>query len=961
MRLAQSTPPSMRVRSALNINLVVSYHGLHADSRPPRRPSFPHVDKGRASPFVSSASPSQEHLAVIQDESARKIEGTKKKNRKRPKIDRTELSSRHLLEFGNVCKQVASFAYTPAAAEKAYKGRLDIGVTREESMKLADQTRDAMRMLDGDATNFFEGVMDLRKALDAAEKEKAVLHPLVIGAVATSIEATTRLHEVLLQKESPLAELLSVHLSAEVLGDLAITIRSQISVDDGLILSTASESLGEIRALKDENAKSLQEQAEDWSRKMHACGAAERAQVVIRRNRRCIPIKAGRNGELPANSVVLGTSGSQSTMYMEPEPIISLNNFNIELIEAEENEEQAILMSLSKLIAKRAGLLRRTGAAVTRIDLAFARARHALWIGGRLPEFSDDGSIRLVSVMHPLLLQSNLPPLAVPRLPAKRAALSSPGIRSSALDGIDLVPELWEKGGATEKSAAKNGKDSSLHQNDDQKFSEDKIVPISILIPQGKSAVVVSGPNTGGKTASLKTFGILSLMAKSGLALPTKDINAPLCVWFDKVLVDVGDSQSLEQNLSTFSGHMKRISKILESSTEQSLVLLDEIGSGTDPTEGAALALAVLNRLAHGGSAMAYVTTHHAELKENDDPVFLDASVEFDVRTLLPTYKISWGSSGESHALAVAEGLGFDPAVVNRAKDLAVELKIKRELEKETKNAAAVLKESLPEQIALVQSQIDSATRVLHEQEMMLELLKEELKNIESSTASVVDGGDDTADNKAVLNVMSKLKRGSLTAKEADIELRNIADEARRGAIDSLAEVFGDGNQEQEWMPEVGETVAVLTMGGTAATVQAVNSKKRTATVRAGMMVVSDIPLNDLRKLGRKDESTKKPTRPSTAKTTNESQQETKSSYSPAIQTSRNTVDLRGMSAEDARHEVEEAVRRSVSGSVLFVIHGVGTGRVRATVLEALRRDARVTKTEQQEGSNGGCAIVYVD
>ena len=938
-----------------------------------------------------------------------------------------------MLEFQSVCRQVASFASTPAAAEKAYKGRLEVGQTREASEALQRQTREAMRLLGGGnggtsgsardesrGEEFFRGVMDLRRALDAAEKDGITLHPLVIGAIATTIEATLRLYDRLVEQASPLADLLAVHMEAEYSPmDLAASIREKISVDDGLILSTASESLGEIRALKDDNSAALQKQAEEWARKMHSCGAAERAQVVIRRDRRCIPIKAGRNGELPQNSVVLGTSGSQSTMYMEPAPIIPLNNFNIELIEAEEEEEEAILKALSEMIARRAGLLRRIGAAVVRIDLAFARAKHAKWMGGLLPEFCDR-AVHCENVMHPLLLQPTLEPLATPRLPTRRTTrLGGAAIGSSALDGIDLVPELWDRGGG-ERGAQNTGDQQrrlAVNSNSGADVGSEieiapthrpAITPISILIPEGKTAVVVTGPNTGGKTASLKTFGLLSLMAKAGLAVPTaaagSDANcsndamvgdhattAPQLMWFDKVLVDVGDSQSLQQNLSTFSGHMTRISKILDSATPQSLVLLDEVGSGTDPAEGAALAAAILDRLSHGGSAMTYVTTHHAELKENKDPVFMDANVEFDVRTLLPTYKIDWGSSGESHALAVAEGLGFDPAVVALARDIAKGLKEERDEQKRTSDAAAMLKESLPDQIALVESRIEAATRTLEENEMMLGVLKKELEDVQRDAEAVENGAsrsmdevgaphaasstgdiEDVGDAKEVIRgILRDARAGVITISDAEQKLRTIADDARDGAKRSLAEVFSDGADEN-WVPAAGDSVAVLTMGGAQASVISTNTKKQTASIRAGMMVIGDVAFADLRRndLSRatgKDgaKSNRKAFSRANSKELSNKRTDAESNsvsvqQQPAIQTSQNTVDLRGLTAEEARHEVEAAVGAARSGAVLFVIHGVGTGKVRSSVLASLRKNQRVRKAEQQEGSNGGCAVVYI-
>lgn len=892
-----------------------------------------------------------------------------------------------------------------------------MGQTREASEELQAQTRDALRILaEKDNEEYFRGVLDLRRALDAAEKDKATLHPLVIGAVATTVEATVDLYERLVAEGSGLAGMLEVILrpggshdandandanesgSASLLLELAAEIRGKISVDDGLILNTASEALGDIRLMKEENAVALQRQAEEWSRKMHACGAAERAQVVIRRDRRCIPIKAGRNGELPANSVCLGTSGSQSTMYMEPEPIISLNNFNIELTEAEEQEEEAVLKRLSEMVAKRAGLLRRVGAAVVRIDLAFARAKHARWVGGVLPEFCDR-EVACEDVLHPLLLQSTLEPLSVPRLPVKRTLSSSSGLRgvggvlgTSALEGIDLVPELWERGNTPDKGMKAgtrkldNGKDEKDREQQDNvavPTTMTTITPISILIPEGKRVVVVTGPNTGGKTASLKTFGLLSLMAKAGLAVPTarESPARTKCVWFDKVLVDVGDSQSLQQNLSTFSGHMTRISRILESATPQSLVLLDEVGSGTDPAEGAALAAAILDRLAHGGSAMTYVTTHHAELKESKNPVFLDANVEFDVRTLLPTYKIDWGSSGESHALAVAEGLGFDPTVVNQAREIAKELKEERDEQKRTSDAAAMLKESLPDQIAQVESRIEAASRNLEEHKMMLSVLKRELEDMEKGIGGGERGApcttSDVGDVDSVIrDILRGARAGSVSVGDADAMLRALVEDARAGARAAVEEVYSEDEGDNWWVPSAGDMVAVLTMGGAQATVVSVNSKKQTASIRAGMMAIGDVSLADLRRWddqrlgpnksvgGKKKSSRFSRTPPSHSSPSYTEQQEQRDvqpvQQQPAIQTTANTVDCRGMTAEEARHEVEAAVGAARAGAVLFVIHGVGTGKVRTSVLESLRKNQRVRKAEQQEGSNGGCAVVYV-
>merc|ERR1719478_31494 len=201
-------------------------------------------------------------------------------------------------------------------------------------------------------------------------------------------------------------------------------------------------------------------------------------------------------------------------------------------------------------------------------------------------------------------------------------------------------------------------------------------------VPAGVRGVVITGPNTGGKTVALKTLGISALMAKAGLwplcdgdgGGGGDDDSAQQIPWFDTVMADIGDDQSIVQSLSTFSAHVRRVQRILGSASEASLVLLDEVGSGTDPTEGAALGMALLRSLADR-AALTMCTTHHGRLKslKYGDRRFENACVEFDVESLAPTYRLLWGIPGKSNALAIARRLGLQPAVVDDARGLLTE------------------------------------------------------------------------------------------------------------------------------------------------------------------------------------------------------------------------------------------------------------------------------------------------
>ena len=238
-------------------------------------------------------------------------------------------------------------------------------------------------------------------------------------------------------------------------------------------------------------------------------------------------------------------------------------------------------------------------------------------------------------------------------------------------------------------------------------ISNDTVVPISVTLGKDYNSLVITGPNTGGKTVTLKTIGLLTLMTMCGLMIPCDD-ESEISV-FDQILVDIGDEQSIEQSLSTFSSHMVNVISIIEKATPFSLVLIDELGSGTDPVEGAALATAILKRLYKKGARIA-ATTHYAELKSY--AIITDgvenASCEFDVETLKPTYKLLVGVPGRSNAFAISEKLGLENNIIDEAKSLVSNEDRKFEniiaaLEKERSDAEKRLAEVEQLKLKLVQ------------------------------------------------------------------------------------------------------------------------------------------------------------------------------------------------------------------------------------------------------------------
>lgn len=336
-----------------------------------------------------------------------------------------------------------------------------------------------------------------------------------------------------------------------------------------------------------------------------------------------LPVAKDHRGELQGS--VQRSSATNETVYIEPTAISEQSAQLSYLRSREAKEIRRILRWLSAQVGMVAESLLQTLAIMAELDLIHARARFSLDYRMSTPDMNDEGRLVLRQARHPLLEAIVLKDLALP------ATDSAP--LAAATTGVEPVRS---------------------------------VVPIDVHLGVQFQIMVVTGPNTGGKTVALKTVGLLAIMAQSGLHVPAAE-GSQLPV-FDQVLADIGDEQSLEQSLSTFSSHVRRISQILGQATQHSLVVLDELGAGTDPAEGAALGRAILDELDSIG-CRSIVTTHIGDLKSYAlaNPRAENAAVEFDVETLQPRYRLHIGDVGQSNALQIARRLGLAGHVVNRA------------------------------------------------------------------------------------------------------------------------------------------------------------------------------------------------------------------------------------------------------------------------------------------------------
>jgi len=449
------------------------------------------------------------------------------------------------------------------------------------------------------------GVHDVRALANKANLG-GILEPSELLDIATTLEAGRELKGTLTRLSGPLPLLAELAAQISDLDDVAADIHLCIS-PRAEVVDSASPALAVIRRELRTVHDRLYAKLQELLGSAEARQAIQEPIITLRDGRYVIPVKVEMRSQL--QGIVHDVSASGATVFMEPLAVVELGNTWRETQMEEQRELERILRRLSSLVGRWAHAIAVNIETLAELDLALAKARFAA---------------ELDAVELPYEGESQ-PWIARPPTP------------------LDLV-------------------------NARHPLLTGETVPISLAVGGSYSVLLITGPNTGGKTVALKTVGLLCAMAQSGLAVPA-DAGSRIPV-FDSIRVDIGDEQSIEQSLSTFSSHMTNIISILAEAGPHSLVLLDELGAGTDPGEGSALARALLEHLL-GTGCLAITTTHHGELKvfAHSTVGIMNACVEFDAETLAPTYRISIGLPGSSNALAIAERLGLPPSIIARARE----------------------------------------------------------------------------------------------------------------------------------------------------------------------------------------------------------------------------------------------------------------------------------------------------
>ncbi|MBW4519752.1 MAG: endonuclease MutS2 [Scytolyngbya sp. HA4215-MV1] len=859
-----------------------------------------------------------------------------------------------LLEWSRLCQHLSTFAATKLGAIVAKN--LRIPTTQAESEALLAQTQEVytleLRLVTGLR---FEGISDVGEALERAERQ-GILSGVELFAIATTLAGARTLRRTIdSQPDLP------------VLNDLVAELRTYPELeqeiyrcidDNGDVTDRANPKLAGIR----EQQRHLRDRIHGLLQRImqRKANAIQELLITQREGRFVLPVKAPQKDAIPG--IVHDTSMSGATLYVEPQPTINLNNQLRQLQRQEEQEEEAVRQALTQQVAAVKLDLERLLAIVTAIDLATARARYSFWLEANPPRFVDFD------------------------VPIVEGAVASQPTEPIVLRQLRHPLLIWQQ----------------RHEQGTP------VVPIDLIIQPKIRVVAITGPNTGGKTVTLKTLGLAVLMAKVGLFVPAREpVELP---WFEQVLADIGDEQSLEQSLSTFSGHIRRISRILaalggsaegtrgagdaetqgdeedgadlsqatlhnpQSSGEAvqsviqnplskttSLVLLDEVGAGTDPTEGSALAIALLRYLANH-ALLTVATTHFGELKalKYEDDRFENASVEFDDVTLSPTYRLLWGIPGRSNALTIARRLGLDQAIVQQAQGYV------GGASEEVNQVIAGLEAQRRRQESKAQeaSQVlEQAERLHREVARKAQSLKEREQQLQVQQEQAVQQAISAAKGE-IAKVIRQLQQGPVTAQEAQqaTEAVNQIADRRLPSRQQLAKPKPVG-----FSPQMGDRVRIPRLGQTAEVLTAPDGDG-VLTVRFGLMKMT-VSLEDVESLqGEKAVSQRSGGSQESRVRSHESgvtSQESKlkgqnstpvAAPPPVIRTERNTIDIRGSRVADAEPVLEKAIAQAQDRTV-WIIHGQGTGKLRQGVQEFLQQHPQVERFELASREEGGSGV----
>jgi DNA mismatch repair protein MutS2 len=792
----------------------------------------------------------------------------------------------------------------------------------------------------------FVGLIDVSQLLDKARISGAALDSLEIRDVIMVVDRAAEWREIAFNPPQGMkSDWASVRELSSRITDFTEFLRAFRNkiLPDGTLDDKASPELASIRREIEKQRRAIQQSLQSHLRRLGESDALQEDVVTIRGERFVIPVKAEHKRRV--QGVVHGASSSGQTVFIEPLETIEQNNELVRLLEDEMAEVHRILLEMTRRIGERADEIKASTEVLAELELQFAKAR-----------FAED-----YNCVAPLILENEGAP-SFPRslreggevdvLTTKQGHNPRPFNSLAPLSHSGQAPVSPKSGDTTvghpRGLILGDARHPLLERNLKTRGAE--VVPTSIELEGESRELIITGPNTGGKTVALKTVGLLALMAQAGVPVPAHRMEMPL---FDAVLADIGDYQSIEQNLSTFSAHVTNIDFISRTATRDSLVLLDELGSATDPEEGAALAVAIAEHFLQR-NCVTIISTHHTSLKvfATNSPGVVNAAVGFDEATLKPTYELKTGVPGASAGINIAQRLGLNPEIVRSARSrlgtqardvgqfldrLHTEL---REVEGERLRMKAKEEELARERARLANEGKREEQEKVRELEKKLETL---MRDFEYHTREAVNAVQDRAAAQKV----------SKEAERRIAKLRRDFREQFNSAV--VAHSTGADREDPNAQPQLvkhvseGDYVKLKSVGRNARLVRRIDGDHFEAEVGAMKMRIAREDIAEV--VSRASETPVKAARAKGVSVVLERDAENVPSE----------INVIGHTVDDATREVEKFVDRAFLAGLprVRIVHGSGMGILRKALRQFLQKHPHVESiAEPPQNEGGGGATV---
>ncbi len=788
-----------------------------------------------------------------------------------------------LLEYDKILVRLENYCAFSASAALAQK--LNPTPSFQKAKIRLEKTSEARHLFSTHETISVGGARDVRVAVVLASRG-GVLETQDLLDIKNTLISARQLKKVFNNIETdrggaethPYPRLIKIIAKLPPPLKLVTAITRTIS-DKGDVLDSASPKLASLRRERRTTHDRLMTKLRKIIANADNAKALQEAIITQRDNRYVLPLQAQFKGRI--KGIIHDKSSSGATIFIEPLSTVEANNKLREINIEERDEERRVLAELCAKIGEFSNEIVQGVEALAELDLIFAKAKYADSIRANEPALIEIG------VQHAV-------PLQTLQLLHARHPLINPAT----------------------------------------------VVPLDIALEPETRALIITGPNTGGKTVTLKTVGLLALMAQSGLHIPAKSGSSLPC--FHTIYADIGDEQSIEQSLSTFSGHIKNISKILKKADENSLVILDELGAGTDPQEGAALARAILVSLLERGT-LSFVATHYPELKAfaHGTEKVTNASLEFDLGTLRPTYKLTIGLPGRSNALAIARRLGLDPNVLALAE---------REIDPEQTRVDSLIQD-IHRQKKLARKDQRKAQKARMDVHRLRRELADEHAKLEDEKQEILDKARDEAEKliEGTRAQITEVTRGLEEAEKTLESVEKVEDEITRIEKEipqpipkKKKTVIRNQESGVRGTPEVGDKVYVKKLGTNGRVTALADGE---AQIQVGALRLwADLADLQLKKRAVKEKVV------------------VKAVSTPNMATPKMELDLRGERADDALDILARYIDQAYIAEMPFVriVHGKGTGRLREVVREALRENSFVKSFEEGKDQEGGAGVTVV-